>query len=128
MNIERKERDELNALSKELFGSSNKWRKLVEKGYTEAVTRVVKEEIPGENGAEPTVKESRVLVLTESGGKQSVTKYHTVESVKALMLEFKAKKDAYVAESLQKQAEEKAKKEKEDNAKKLHEHLAGSAL
>lgn len=128
MNIPRQERDELNALSKELFGSANKWRNLVEKGYTEPVTRMIKEEVPGENGAESTFKESRVFLLTESGGKQSVIKYHTVESVKALMLEFKVKKDAYIAESLKKQEEEKAKKEKDEHQKTVHRALAGSAI
>jgi hypothetical protein len=86
MEISKKERLELNALSKEVFGVSTRWSKLVNKGYSELVTEEKEETIPpAKEGDEPTKKTVRVPILTKFGAKQSVTKYHTVESIRETM-------------------------------------------
>lgn len=121
MYLDRAEREELNALSKEIFGQANRWRKLVEKGYSETLTRTVVEEVPGENGAPPTTKESKVALLTNSGGKQSRIKYLTLEEVKNMMLDLKAQKEAYLAAQKEQQAKEATEKE-------VIQNLTGSAL
>jgi len=126
--VDRKTRLELNALSKDVFGVSSKWQKLVEKGYAELITKEVTETVPPEKeGDEPTTKTSQVPVLTESGGKQSIWKRHTVESVREFMLERKKTLDV-LRELLKKQHEEKLAKAAEvEQAKKLNEENAGNA-
>lgn len=128
MYLERAEREELNKLSKEVFGSANRWQKIVENGYSEVLMKTVKEEVPGENGAESTFIEQKVPVLSESGGKQSAMVRHTVESIRELMLGFKAQRDTFLAEYTRKQAEAKAAKEQQALQKKIHKDLTGSAL
>ncbi len=121
--LTRNERKELDALSKEIFGSSNRWKKLIEKGYSELVTRTVQEVVPGEEGKEATTREVKVPVLTESGGRQSRVKYHTVESIQAFMLDMKAKLDAFKAEMKKKEDEQKHEKRKDE----IHKVLSGNA-
>lgn len=128
MDIDYATKEEMKALSKEVFGSSSRWQTMLKKGYSEVVTRTVTEEIPGENGAEPTVKETKVPVLTESGGRQSRHKNHTVESLKALMFAYKVQRDAFLAEHKRKQEEEAAKKAQAELDKKITEEVSGSAL
>lgn len=126
--VDRKTRLELNALSKDVFGVSSKWQKLVEKGYLEEVTEEVTETVPAEKeGDAPTTKTVRVPVLTASGGKQSVLKRYTVETVREFLLERKKTLDTLRA-LLKKQHEDKLAKAKEvADAKKLNDENAGSA-
>lgn len=126
--VDRKTRLELNALSKDVFGVSSKWQKLVEKGYAELITEEVTETVPPEKeGDQPTTKTTNVPVLTESGGQQSILKRHTVESVREFMLERKKSLDILRA-LLKKQHEDRlAKAKEEEQAKKLNEENAGNA-
>ena len=124
----RKEREELNALSKEVFGSSSRWQKLVEKGYAELVTEDKEEAVPpAKEGDAPTTRTIKVPVLTSFGAKQSTTKYHTAESVMALMLDYKQKIDEIRAKI--KEHQEAAQKAKEEALKTRQavEDSAGSA-
>jgi len=125
-------RARLNALSKEVFGASSRWQKLVNQGYSELLTREVKEVIPadenGENGSESV---AQVPVLTKFGAKQFVVKHHTVESVEAQMLDLKAKREEFYARLAAMQAEQKAAEQataaNEALSREVHAKAAGSA-
>lgn len=92
MNISRKDRKELDALSKEVFGVSSKWQQYF-KGVEELVTKTVKEVVPGDKGEPDTTKETVVPVLTENGSKQYKTRVYSVDEIKELLLKFKAQVD-----------------------------------
>lgn len=125
---DRKTRNELDTLSKDVFGSSSRWQKLVTKGYTEQVTEEVTETVPSDKeGEPPTTKQVSVPVKTAFGAFQSVTKYHTIESVKEFLLEQKAKLDSIRAQIAKQREEALAKQKAEEDAKKLHEENSGSA-
>jgi CRISPR/Cas system CMR subunit Cmr4 (Cas7 group RAMP superfamily) len=127
--MDRKVKEELNALSAEVFGSSSRWAKLVDKGYTEIVTEEKEETTPIDSeGKGGEVVKVRVPVKTASGAVQYVTKRHTIESVRELMLDMKAKRDAYIAALTKAKEEEAAKKAQEALQKKVNEELMGSAL
>jgi hypothetical protein len=129
MNLTRNEREELNALSKEVFGATSRWQKLSNKGYSELLSEEVTELVPGEKEEdEGTTKQTRVPIKRADGGFQSVTKHHTVESVKEYMLQRKEQLNLIRAELKRQQDEAKAKKEKQELMKKVGEELAGSAL
>lgn len=126
--LTRTEREELNSLSKEVFGASSRWQKLVNKGYSKMVMEKVTELVPGEKEEdEPTTREVDVPVKTSFGALQSTQERHTVDSVRELMLRLKKQLDEYRARMEQLQAEAKAKKEAEDLAAKLQEEVGGSA-
>lgn len=118
-------REALKALSLEVFGKSSRYQKLFE--YDHVKTHKIKETVPGENGAPDTEVEKEVPLLF-NGSKQSVRKYRSVEEVMQLMLDFKAKRDEFVAQMKAQQEEAKKKAEAEAQAKKVQEELGGSAL
>jgi len=129
MNIDRQTKDELNALSKEVFGASSRWQKLIGNGYTELVTEEVEEVVPAEKeGEEPTTRKVRVPLKNAAGMHQSVIKYHTVESVREYMLDRKKMLDQIRAQIKKQQDEARAKKEQEELTKKVHDDLQGSAV
>lgn len=128
MQVSREKKEQLNALSKEIFGSSSRWVKLVDKGHTELVTEEVEEVIPadenGENGGIDMVKKP---VLTASGAHQYVTKRYTVEEIEAKMNEIKTQRDVYVARLKTMQEEQRKAQEAAEVAKKVHADASGSA-
>lgn len=127
MDISREEREELNALCKEIFGVSSKWQKFF-RGVPQVVTKKTKEVIPGKDGAEPTTREVDVPVLDTNGAKQYKTKFFTVEEVRTMLLGFKKQIADYKAE-MKRQQDEKAAKEAHDKAlKQLEQNAQGSAL
>jgi hypothetical protein len=109
-------RKELNELSKDLFGVSSRWQKMV-KGTQELVTKKVKETVPGENGAPDTEREFEVPHLLD-GAKQYRTKSMTFEQVKEFMLTLKKGRDEQMAKM-------KAAREAQELAKKIQEQAAG---
>lgn len=126
--VDYKTRQELNALSKEVFGTSSRWQKLVNNGHLELLTCEVSETIPSDvAGVEPTVQKVSKPILTDSGARQSVNKRYTVESVRELMLGIKEKRDAHAEKMKTLQAEAKAAQEKAELIKKIHADAAGSA-
>lgn len=131
--LNRKERNELDALSKEVFGSSSRWQKLVLKGHPEIITEEKVETVPPEKeGEQPTEKKINVPVKTTfaksgEGSNQYTTKHYSVESIKTLMLEQKAQMDQIRATIQKHQEEAKAAKEAELKAQRIHETMAGSA-
>jgi hypothetical protein len=124
----REQREQLKALSAEIFGKSSRYQKLFV--YDQVLTRKIKEVVPGENGAPDTEVEKEVPILAPGTTKvkQSVRRYRTVEEVIKLLQDFKAKRDEYIANMKKAQDEAKAKKDAEDQAKKIQEELGGSAL
>lgn len=128
MNLDYKTKQELNALSKEVFGSSSRWQKLVNSGFADLVTEEVEEVVPAdENGEKGGVELVQKPVLNASGLTQSVTTRHTVESVRELMLRLKASRDAYFARLKALQEARKAEEEQAALAKKLNDQVGGSA-
>lgn len=136
--MKRAERKEIDLLSKDVFGSSSRWQKLVGKGYDELVTEDVEETVPAEKeGEEPTKQTIKKPVLA-NGARQLLRKYHTVESILEFMIEQKKQLDVFRAQ-LQKQKEEffaklqaeqaakQAKTEAENLVKELQSTTAGSA-
>lgn len=128
---DRQTRQELNALSKEVFGASSRWQKLVNKGYSKLLTEEVEETIPAdENGENGGIQMIAKPVLRKDGATQSTLEHHTVDSVKELMLSLKTKRDAYIARLVEMQekqiAAQKAAQEAEELSKKVQE-VSGSA-
>lgn len=87
-----KEKQELNALSKEAFGRSSKWQKLVDEGITE-----------------PMEREREVMVPSSSGGlekkvfldKKTVLRRYSVEEVRSLMLEILSQRKVLPSDNLE---------------------------
>lgn len=128
MDLSKEDREQFKILSQQLFGSSTVWKKILDRGTTELQTRTIIEDVPGENGAEPTKKESKVPVLAPNGTKQYYQKYYTVDELKAFMLDIKAKRDVMIANMIKQQEEAKKKKDEEDLLKKIQEDAGGSTL
>jgi hypothetical protein len=120
-------REAMKALSKEIFGSESRYKKLFE--YDHVLTQKVKETVPGENGQPDTEREVEVPIYAKGtkNVKQSVRKYRSVEEVFQLLLDFKAKRDAFIAQMKQQQEEAKAKAEQDAKLRKVQDELAGSA-
>lgn len=122
MNLSRKDREELNSLSKEVFGTSSRWQKLVDQGYMKPLTKKVSETVPGAKEGDPaTETEIEVLDTREDGAVQMTTARHTLESIKEYMLSRKKQFDLI-------RAEMKRKKDQEELAKRVHSELNGSAI
>ena len=75
--MDRNTREELNALSKEVFGTSSKWKKLIEVGHSDVMERDREVMIPTKKGLEKKVFKD----------KKSVTKRYTLEEVRKIMAE-----------------------------------------
>jgi len=128
MEISRKERKELDALSKEVFGTSSRWHKLVTSGHGELLTEEKTETVPpAKEGEESTTKTVNVPVKTSFGANKLITKHYTVESVKAMMLEQKTRIEQ-IKEQIKKHYDDmKAAKEAEERTKQLNDQFSGSA-
>lgn len=124
----REQREELKALSKEVFGVSSRYQKLYE--YNQVLTQKIKEIVPGVDGSEDEEKEVEVPIYAKGTTKvkQSVRKYRSTEEVIELLRSFKAKRDEFLAQMKAQQEAAKAKKEQDAAAEKLKEELTGSAL
>lgn len=120
--------NELNQLSKEVFGTKSRWRKLVEKGEPVLVTEETTQFDPGANGGEGETKTVEVAVLHHgsNGGKchKYTQVYHTAETVKTKMLEIKKQLDQIKTAI----AEQQKLKQAEEEAKKLVATASGSAI
>lgn len=129
MEMNRNTRKELDALSKNVFGTSSRWQKLIVKGYKELLTEDKEETIPPEKeGDEPTKKIVKTPVLNEFGMHRYIVKYHTIESIKEFLVEQKKQIDDLKEQIKKHQEELKAKKEADLQAKKLNEVNSGSAV
>jgi phosphoketolase len=84
MHVTTAQREELDALSKDVFGATSRWQTILKKGYNEPQKQLT--------------KKSTFFVK----------RYHTVESVKELMLDLRKKRNEHMAALKKKQDEEKA--------------------
>ena len=124
--LTRNEKEELNALSKDVFGSSSRWQKLVDRGSMELVTEKVTEFVPAEiSENEGTTREVQVPLKRKDGANQYAVKRHTVESIREYMVQRKTMLDQVRAEVKRLQDEAKAK---EELIKKVGDELQGSAI
>jgi hypothetical protein len=112
MFIEKETREELNKLSKEVFGVSSKWQGLLEHGVKELVTETKTETIPGENGKPDETREIRVPIK-KNGVPQYAIKRYNLDEVRELMLNAKKSRDEYIERM--KKAQELAQIEKKVN-------------
>jgi hypothetical protein len=124
---------ELDALSKDVFGSSSRWKKLVERGYVEPLTEERTEYVPGktkEDGTEEegTTRQVQVPVKRHDGASLMVQKRHSVESIHVYMLGRKAKLDEIRAMIKKQQDEARAKQEAAAEADRVIARAAGSAV
>lgn len=74
--MNRKTREELNEMSKKVFGTSSRWQKIVNNGIAEPYERDRKVMVPRANGT---------LVEKVFVDKKSVVKHYTVDEVRKLM-------------------------------------------
>jgi hypothetical protein len=107
MFLPRAQREELNALSKEIFGVSSRWNKILKNGTREVAMRKVTETVPGVEGAPDTEREVVVPVLIGNGTPKRYQKYYTVDEVTTLLLGIKSQMDAQKA-GIKKAQEEQA--------------------
>ncbi len=82
--MNRKSREELNALSKEVFGLSSRWQKLVNKGFQQP--EILEKMIPNSE----TGKVEKVQFTTHN----KITLRHTEESVGQLMTNLKKQRES----------------------------------
>jgi hypothetical protein len=118
--------EELNAISKLVYGSKSRWRKLVEKGELEPVMEDTKK--LHLDGSSEMIK-TQVMHAGPNGGE--VPKYtlvrYTPKSVKEKMLNLKAQIDGFMEMIRKQQEEQKAKAQLAEDAKVLVQSNAGSA-
>lgn len=154
MFIDRATREELNALSKEIFGSASRWKKFVD-GVPQTVTREVEETVPAEfetrtdeNGVETQVevkaaetKKVQVPVLINpnplnkknpDGHVYKTIKRYTIEETRQMLLDMKVQLDNFRAQ-MKAQQEEQAAKQAAEKAQKdaeaaVRDAAHGSAL
>lgn len=80
----RNEREQLNSLSKQAFGTSSRWAKIVANGTVDKLSRDREVMVPSANGNAIETK-----VFTDH---KNVTRRYTVEEVKTLMEDILAKR------------------------------------
>jgi hypothetical protein len=124
MNVTRTDREVLNTLSKEVYGSSSRWGKIVRNGVVELVTQELSEIVPGVDGAPDTETVVKVPVKRDDGALQSTVKHYSVEDVRVLMTERKVKLDEFKALTEKNRKEVAARKALSD---KVTREAAGSA-
>lgn len=74
----RQEREELNNLSKQAFGTSSKWKKLMDNGFPEVYERDREVLVPKANGQ---------ITKKTFTDKKSIIKHYSLEEVKKVMLD-----------------------------------------
>ena len=117
----------MNSLSKEVFGSATRWRKLRDQGVLEVKTHTIVELVPGEDGSEAVPKETKVPD-TVNGRPVKVRRYYSEQELFDLMTERKQQFEEAVAKF---QAEQKAQAEAKDAEKlqkQVHNAAVGSAV
>lgn len=121
-------RKELSALSKEVFGSSSRYVKMME-GMPELVQEEVTEYVPGKTDEDDGTTRKVNVPVTYKGTstKTYAIKRYTAEEIHVHMLSLKAKRDAMIEEWRKMQAAEAAKKALEEQVRKVQETIGGSA-
>lgn len=118
--------ERLNKLSKEVFGASSRWKKLVEKGYAKQVTEELDDIVPGENGEPDTVKKVQVASRRADGAYLSTQERHTLASVEEYMLDLKKKRDEFLAMIEKQRQEQEAKRRQAELEQQVHREVSGA--
>lgn len=126
MYVDKETREELTALSKEVFGSTTKWKKILDEGTIELVTRKTTQKVKNAAGIEED-QEITVPVLM-NGVRQFTSKYFTLETLKEFMLDLKVKRDEFVKMIEEQQKAQKEAAEKAKLAESINSDAGGSAL
>jgi hypothetical protein len=129
-SVPAEKREELNALSKEVYNASSRWLKLMETGRRELVTTEVEEEVPSEKeGEAPTKRMVKVPAFYgNSQTPQYVIRRLTLDEVETEMRKRKEQLDAFRAAIKAQQDAAKKAKEQEQLEKNVAQHLTGSAV
>ena len=114
--------NELNALSKTVFGSSSKWRKMVEKGVRELVQEDSKR-LTIKDGKEATETVKTTVLYKDHIPLNTLNRY-TVESVRKFMLTVLDRR-AQMQEAIKRLDEQK---KAEDAAKEAARQASGTAV
>jgi hypothetical protein len=118
--------DRLNKLSKEVFGASSRWKKLVEKGYVKQVTEELDDIVPGENGEPDMVKKVQVASRRADGAYLNTLERHTLASVEEYMLDLKKKRDEFLAMIEKQRQEQEAKRRQAELEQQVHREVSGA--
>lgn len=122
MNIDRKTKEELNQLSKEVFGSSSKWRKMMDLGVPEVVEENTKKLVMKDGKEEyETVK---TAVLYKEQMPLNTLRRYTVSEVRDFMLTVKDRQDQVRAAIKRIEEQQKA----QAAAKATAEKASGTAV
>ncbi len=119
--------NELNALSKEIFGSTSKWKKMIEKGVPELVEENTKKLTMNGTKEEYETVKTPVLYNGPSGNAefhQHVLKRYTVDEVREFMLMVRDRREQMKLAMAQIEAQQKAQKA----AKEAAERASGSSI
>jgi hypothetical protein len=129
MELSKRQRDEMNQLSKDVFGASSRWQKLVGKGYQKLITEKKKEMVPAEKeGEAPTEQEIDVAVKRADGALQYTNERYTTESIREYMVERKKQLDFIRAEIKRQQDELKAKEAQSKATDQALREASGTAI
>lgn len=123
MHIDRQAREQLKALSKEIFGSSSKWQTILSKGTTELLTKT-ETQVDGTGQSFETV----VPVLNANGTKNFYQKYYTLETLTEYLLSLKIKRDEFLAKMAKQKEDDRLKAETAKLLEQTKQELTGSAL
>ncbi len=118
----------LNALSKELFGATSRWTKMVKTGRFEQVTEEVTEYVPGEKEEDEGTTRKVQVPIKVNGMAISRRKRFTVDEVESYMLKLKAQLDAFKAIIEQQKKAQEAAKAQAELDQKVQETVSGSAV
>ena len=131
MYIDRQMVQEMNELSKEIFGTKSKWRKILESGEARLVTEEETVYNPEHKEDEPEMFTRRRIVMHHgpNGGQlpKHEIKHYSLEELRAAMITIKQERLLRVLESIKKEEEAKAKAA-EDQLKAVISHNSGSAV
>jgi hypothetical protein len=135
MQLDNQTREELEALSLEVFNSASRYKTLMTKGEVVPVTITTTEYIPAvlnEDGTVASPEETKEVQVAEKIGNTNSVKLkvvrHTVESVRALMLERKRQLDGFRAMMAKMEADKKAEADKAKLQQAVQNELGGSAI
>lgn len=118
--------EELNALSKEVLGSSSKWRKIIDRGRLVPVTveAIETKTVEGKEVQETVTKHA---VYHNSKTPMYQIQRETPESIKEHLLKLKEQQEAFRKMIQQAQEEARQKEEEKKQAIKTIEENSGSA-
>lgn len=126
--ISKELKEELKTLSKEVFGSSSRYQKILDRGMLQPLTEEVTEYVPGETDEDEGFTRQVQVPVKRNGMDVSVTKRPTPEELKQIMLDMKAKREAFLEQLKKMQEEAKTKKALEEHQKQVAKELEGSAV